>query len=60
MTAEGLPAPPPEPTYPRASWEVVTLMEGLVLMVNPKRGPALQRIADDIYRRYGAPQSSGG
>jgi hypothetical protein len=54
-----LPTPLPEPSYPRASWEVVTLMEGLALMVNPTRGPALQRIADDILRRYGSPQSSG-
>ena len=53
LTAEGLPQPPPAPTYPSVTWEVVTLMEGLVLLVDSQRAPGLRRIADDIYRYYG-------
>jgi hypothetical protein len=60
VSADGVPAPPPAPSYPRTRWEVVTLLDGLVLMVNPERGPALQRIADDIFRHYGAPQNGAG
>jgi DNA-binding transcriptional MerR regulator len=52
MTPEGLPAPPPAPTYPSTLWEVVHLMDGLVLMVNPTK-PVVRRIADEIYRYYG-------
>jgi hypothetical protein len=33
-------------------WEVVHLMDGLVLMVNPTK-PVVRRIADEIYRYYG-------
>jgi DNA-binding transcriptional MerR regulator len=54
-TADGRPASPPEPTYPSMMWEVVQLMDGMVLMLNPDRGPVLRRIADDIYRHYGLP-----
>jgi hypothetical protein len=36
-------------------WEVVELMDGLLLMVNPSKGAVLRRIADDIYRHYGTP-----
>ena len=54
-TAEGLPTPPPAPTYPAVTWEVIALMDGLVLMVHSGKGPALRRIADEIYRYYGAP-----
>lgn len=54
-TPEGVPLPPPAPTYPSISWEVVHLMDGISLMVNPNRGPAVRRIADEIYRYYGAP-----
>ena len=56
-TPEGLPAPPPEPSYPAVTWEVVELIGGLVLLVNTTKGPAVRRIADDIYRHYGAPQA---
>jgi DNA-binding transcriptional MerR regulator len=51
--AEGARPPPPEPRYPAVSWEVVTLMDGLVLLVNPGRGAAIRRVAADIYRYYG-------
>lgn len=34
-------------------WEVVTLMDGLVLLVSASKSPALRRVADDIYRHYG-------
>ena len=51
-TPEGIPTPPPEPTYPFFTWQVVTLMSGLSLMVNPER-PAVRRVADEIYRYYG-------
>lgn len=60
MSVDGVPPPPPAPSYPRTSWELVTLLDGLVLMVNPQRGPALQRIADDIFRHYGPPQNGAG
>jgi hypothetical protein len=36
-------------------WEVVQLMDGMVLMLNPSRGPVLRRIAADILRHYGMP-----
>ena len=52
-SADGVPAPPPPPAYPAESWDVVALMDGLVLLVNPKRGAALRRIAADIYKYYG-------
>jgi DNA-binding transcriptional MerR regulator len=45
--------PPPEPNYPAVSWELVTLMDGLVLMVSSKGGAGLRRVAADIYRYYG-------
>jgi hypothetical protein len=35
-------------------------MDGIVMMVNPRRGPALQRIADEIYRHYSIPMARGG
>jgi DNA-binding transcriptional MerR regulator len=47
-----IPPPPPAPTYPSISWQVVQLMEGLSLMVNPARGAVVQRLADEIYRHY--------
>lgn len=53
ITAEGLPAPPPPPSYPSTSWEVVQLMDGLVLLVNSSKAPGLRRIANEIYRYYG-------
>jgi DNA-binding transcriptional MerR regulator len=53
-TPEGLPLPPPPPTYPSVTWEIVELMDGLALMVNPNRGELLRRVADDIFRHYGA------
>jgi DNA-binding transcriptional MerR regulator len=53
--AHGVPAAPPAPSYPCDHWEIVQLMDGMVLMVNPRRGPALQRIADAIYRHYAIP-----
>lgn len=60
LTAEGVPLPPAPPTYPRTQWDVVTLMDGLILLVDARRGPLLQRIADDIYRHYGVTQSGAG
>jgi len=59
-TPEGLPVPPAPPSYPFVSWEVIGLVDGLILMVNPAKGPLLRRIADDIYRHYGAARSDGG
>jgi DNA-binding transcriptional MerR regulator len=53
-TPEGLPLSPPPPTYPSITWEIVQLMDGLALMVNPNRGELQRRVADDIYRHYGA------
>jgi len=45
--------PPPAPSYPFQTWEVVTLIDGLVLLVNPGGRPVLRRLADEIYRHYG-------
>jgi len=53
VSADGVPVPPPAPTYPSVMWEVVTLMDGMMLLVNSQGGPALRRIADEIYRYYG-------
>ena len=49
----GTPAVPPEPSYPSHSWDVVALADGLVLLVNPEKGPIVRRIASEIYRYYG-------
>jgi DNA-binding transcriptional MerR regulator len=57
-TPQGVPLPPPPPTYPSVTWEVVQLMDGLALMVNPNRGELLRRIADDIFRHYGSVRAS--
>jgi DNA-binding transcriptional MerR regulator len=56
-TIDGIPAPPPEPTYPFATWELVELMRGLFLMVDPRQGPVVRRIVDDIYRYYSVTKS---
>ncbi len=53
IAADGMPAPPPAPSYPSTSWEVVALMDGLVLLVNSSKAPGLRRIANEIYRYYG-------
>jgi hypothetical protein len=54
-SVDGVPAPPPAPSYPSTPWEVVELSAGLVLMVNSTKGPLVRRIADEIYRYYGSP-----
>jgi DNA-binding transcriptional MerR regulator len=59
LTGEGMPSPPPAPAYPFVSWEVVALMDGLVLLVNASKGPGLRRVVDDIYRHYAGPVSRG-
>ena len=51
--ADMIPEPPPEPSYPFQTWEVVTLMDGLVLLVSSGKGPALRRVANEIHRYYG-------
>lgn len=53
-TPEGLPMPPPPPTYPFQTWEMVHLMDGLFLMVNPTKGEVVRRIADEVHRYYGS------
>jgi DNA-binding transcriptional MerR regulator len=55
VTPEGVPLPPAAATYPFQTWELVYLMEGLSLMVNPSFGPLVRRIADDIFRHYAMP-----
>jgi DNA-binding transcriptional MerR regulator len=46
------PAPPVEPTFPVAHMEIVELMDGLVLMIDPSKGKVLRRVAADIYQHY--------
>jgi DNA-binding transcriptional MerR regulator len=58
LTPEGLPPPPPPPTYPSELWEVVPLMDGMALMVNPAKGEVLRRIADEIFRYFGTPRAT--
>ena len=53
LTPEGIPVPPPPPSYPAVSWEHVVLVDGLVLMVDASKGQLLRRVADEIYRHYG-------
>jgi DNA-binding transcriptional MerR regulator len=48
----GVPPPPPATNYPFTMCEVVELMPGLKLMVEPNSGPASRRIADEICRHY--------
>ena len=38
----------------------VQLMEGMFMMIDPRRGPALQRIANEIYRHYAMPVRTSG
>jgi hypothetical protein len=45
--------PPPAPSYPFQTWDVITLIDGLVLLVNSGARPVLRRVADEIYRYYG-------
>jgi DNA-binding transcriptional MerR regulator len=45
--------PPPAPSYPLQTWDVITLIDGLVLLVNSGARPVLRRLADEIYRYYG-------
>ena len=52
ISQDGVPAPPPPTTYPFAMWELVGLADGLFLMLDPRKGPALRRIADEIYKHY--------
>lgn len=52
---DGVPLPPPPPTYPFTMWELVHLMDGLFLLVNPDKGLILRRVVDDIHRYYGLP-----
>ena len=51
---EAVPPPPRAPSYPAVSCEVVALFDGLVLMINPAKGPVVRRIADEIYQHYGS------
>lgn len=55
-TSDGVPVPPPPPSYPATTYEAIFLMEGMVLLVQPEKGSALRRIANEIYRYYGPPQ----
>jgi DNA-binding transcriptional MerR regulator len=45
------PVPPAEPAYPFTRWEVVQLSAGLALLVNPAQGPAVRRLAEQLYRQ---------
>jgi DNA-binding transcriptional MerR regulator len=47
------PSEPPAPSYPALACEVVRLMDGLTLLVEPHKGPLVRHIADAIYRHYG-------
>src|SRR5512140_3832829 len=40
--ADGVPAGPPPTTYPFAMWELIGLAEGLFIMLDPRKGPALR------------------
>jgi DNA-binding transcriptional MerR regulator len=53
VTAEGVPMPPPATTYPSVMWEVVPLMDGMMLMVDSRGRAGLRRIVEEIYRYYG-------
>jgi DNA-binding transcriptional MerR regulator len=52
VVADGMPAVPPPTTYPFAMWELIGLAEGLFIMLDPRKGPALRRIVDEIYKHY--------
>lgn len=45
------PAQPPEPGYRATCWEVVQLGPGLALMLQPASGPAVRRVAEQLYRQ---------
>lgn len=59
VTPEGIPVPPSQATCPFTTWELVYLMDGLSLMVNPSFGPLVRRIADDIFKHYAIPAAQG-
>lgn len=46
------PDAPVTPTYPSRACEIVELMDGLTLTVDPNKGQVVQRIAAAIYRHY--------
>jgi DNA-binding transcriptional MerR regulator len=50
---DGVPLEPEEPSYPFYRWEVIELMDGLLLMVDPAKGAVYRKIAGDIFRHYG-------
>lgn len=50
------PQTPSAPTYPFVNWQMVQLMPGLALMVQPKSSAAIQRIANEIYQQYSVPR----
>jgi DNA-binding transcriptional MerR regulator len=51
-SADGVPVGPPPTTYPFVMWELIGLTEGLFIMLDPRKGPALRRIVDEIYKHY--------
>ena len=55
----GAPLSPPEPSYPFTSWEVVQLATGIVLLVDSQRGPSVRRLANEIYKYFGAAPPNG-
>ena len=58
LCVKNVPPPPPAADYPARAWQAVTLTEGLVLMVDPAKGPILQRIASEIHGHYGMKPAS--
>jgi len=55
ISEQGMPAPPPPTTFPSATWEIIELTRGLFLMLDPRKGPGLRRIVDEIYKYYSVP-----
>ncbi|MEY4549390.1 MAG: hypothetical protein RL685_5585 [Pseudomonadota bacterium] len=51
VSTAALPVPSAEPAYPFTRWEVVQLSAGLALLVNPAQGPAVRRLAEQLYRQ---------
>jgi hypothetical protein len=45
--------------YPAVLWEIVSLADGLVLLVNTTKGQFVRRMADEIYRHYGVRTQQG-
>jgi DNA-binding transcriptional MerR regulator len=55
VSSQALPAeeaPAPAVALPSLPCEIIHLMDGITLIIEPERGPGVRRIAEQIYQHY--------